>query len=421
MVIWYIFYFMDMLLWIILAVSVFYILFFALASLLPRDLRNQKSELGLQTSDLRLQTLDLCTSDLSTSDLSTFLVLYPAYHEDRVIRTSVETFLKQDYPHDHYQLVVISDHMTDETNAWLALQPITLLTPQFDKSSKAKALQHAVHELCTMNHELTITNYAVILDADNVVAPDFLSRLNAECQKGYQAIQCHRTAKNADNDIAALDGLSEEINNSIFRRGHNRIGLSSALIGSGMCFVYDWFRTNVDKLDSAVEDRELEALLMQQGIYIHYAEDILVMDEKVSSNDNFQRQRLRWMTGQVQALFKMAPYLPKAFATSNINYIDKTLQQALIPRSILIVLTIILALIVTIAKPALCIKWWALVAALAIALFVSIPSQLRTRAVFAKAIALPGLVLHMVSNLAHIERKNTEFLHTEHGKSNNQS
>ena len=397
MVIWYILYFMDMLLWLIMAVSVFYILFFAITSLLPK-LKTQNSKLKTQTSDL-----------------STFLVLYPAYHEDRVIRTSVETFLKQDYPHDHYQLVVISDHMTDETNAWLALQPITLLTPQFDKSSKAKALQHAVHELCTMNHELTITNYAVILDADNVVAPDFLSRLNAECQKGYQAIQCHRTAKNADNDIAALDGLSEEINNSIFRRGHNRVGLSSALIGSGMCFVYDWFRANVDKLDSAVEDRELEALLMQQGIYIHYAEDILVMDEKVSNNDNFQRQRLRWMTGQVQALFKMAPYLPKAFATSNINYIDKTLQQALIPRSILIVLTIILALIVTIAKPALCIKWWVLVAALAIALFFAIPPQLRTRALFAKAIVFPGMVLHMVRNFARIERKNTEFLHTEHG------
>ena len=426
MVIWYILYFTDMLLWLILAVSVFYILFFALASLLPRNLRNQKSKLGLQTSELRPQTSDLRTSDLrhldrNTSDLSTFLVLYPAYHEDRVIRTSVETFLKQDYPRDHYQLIVISDHMTDETNSWLAQQPITLLIPQFDKSSKAKALQYAVHELCTMNHELSSKNYAVILDADNVVAPDFLSRLNAECQKGYHAIQCHRTAKNADNNIAALDGLSEEINNSIFRRGHNRVGLSSALIGSGMCFDYQWFKENVDSLDSAVEDRELEALLMRQGIYIHYAEDILVMDEKVSNNDNFQRQRLRWMTGQVQALFKMAPYLPKAFTTCNINYIDKTLQQTLIPRSILIVLTTILALIVTIAIPALCIKWWGLVAALAIAIFFAIPPQLRTRSIFAKAIALPGLVLHMVSNLAHIERKNIEFLHTEHGKNTNQS
>jgi len=454
MVIWYILFFTDMLLWIILAVSVFYILFFALASLLPRNLRNQKSKLGLQTSDLRPQTLDLRTSDRrtsdrrtsdrrtsdrrtsdrrtsdrraldrSTSDLSTFLVLYPAYNEDAVIRSSVETFLKQDYPRDHYQLVVISDHMTDETNAWLALQPITLLTPHFDKSSKAKALQHAVHELCTMNYELSSKNYVVILDADNVVAPDFLSHLNAECQKGYHAIQCHRTAKNADNNIAALDGLSEEINNSIFRRGHNRVGLSSALIGSGMCFDYQWFADNVDSLDSAVEDRELEALLMRQGIYIHYAEDILVMDEKVSNNDNFQRQRLRWMTGQVQALLRMTPYVPRAIATGNINYLDKTLQQALIPRSILLM---VIPLMVVLIQCSMFIvhcsmftihsmKWWFLFLALIIALLIAIPRQLRTRTILSKVSAMPSLVLRMTCNLIHIKTDNTDFLHTEHGK-----
>ena len=431
MVIWYILFFMDMLLWLIMAVSVFYILFFALASLLPRNLRNQKSKLGLQTSELRPQTSDLRTLDRSTSDLSTFLVLYPAYHEDRVIRTSVETFLKQDYPRDHYQLIVISDHMTDETNAWLALQPITLLTPQFNKSSKAKALQYAVHELCTMNHVLSSKNYAVILDADNVVAPDFLSRLNAECQKGYQAIQCHRTAKNTDNDIAALDGLSEEINNSIFRRGHNRVGLSSALIGSGMCFDYKWFKENVDSLDSAVEDRELEALLMRQGIYIHYAEDILVLDEKVSSSDNFQRQRLRWMTGQVQALLRMIPYVPRASATGNINYLDKTLQQVLIPRSILLMAIPFMAVLVQFIHYALCtvhyelctmhyelctMKWWLLFLALIIALLIAIPRQLRTRTILSKIPALPGLVLRMTRNLMHIKADNTDFLHTEHGK-----
>ena len=435
MLIWYILYFMDMLLWIILAASVFYILFFALASLLPRNLRNQKSKLGLQTSELRPQTSDRRTSDRrtldrSTSDLSTFLVLYPAYHEDRVIRTSVETFLKQDYPRDHYQLVVISDHETDETNAWLAEQPITLLIPQFEKSSKARALQFAIRsdKLKVISDKF---QKVVILDADNIVAPDFLSRLNAECQKGYKAIQCHRTAKNADNDIAALDGLSEEINNSIFRRGHNRVGLSSALIGSGMCFDYKWFKENVDSLDSAVEDRELETLLMRQGIYIHYAEDILVMDEKVSNSDNFQRQRLRWMTGQVQALLRMIPYVPRAIAIGNINYLDKTLQQALIPRSILLIAIPFMAVLVHFIHYTFCtthyelctmnyalctMKWWLLFLALIIALLIAIPRQLRSLTILSKVSALPGLVLRMTRNLMLIKTDNTDFLHTEHGK-----
>ena len=314
--------FIDILLWLIIAVNVFYVLFFALASLLPKKM-HLSSTISHQPS---------------------FLVLFPAYHEDAVILHSVESFLHQDYPQDNYHVVVISDNMSKETNEQLATLPITLLQPTMEKSSKAKALQFAISSIS--HHPSSIYDYVVILDADNIVAQDFLTKLS-KIAKPHQAIQCHRTAKNTDNDIAALDGFSEEINNSLFRKGHNRIGMSSALIGSGMCFDYDWFTTNVTKLDSAVEDRELEALLMKQGIYIHYAEDIYVMDEKVSNSDNFQRQRLRWMTGQVQALFHMLPYIPKAIITGNINYIDKTIQQALIPRSILLVLTPMLCIIAT--------------------------------------------------------------------------
>ena len=159
-------------------------------------------------------------------------------------------------------------------------------------------------------------DYIVILDADNVVEPHFLEQLNTECAKGYKAIQCHRCAKNNDNDIAVLDGVSEEINNTIFRKAHNRIGLSSALIGSGMCFDFQWFKENVYKLTTAGEDRELEALLLKQKVYIQYEPDIHVFDEKVSNKDNFQKQRLRWMTAQIQSLFRMLPYIPKAIKTS---------------------------------------------------------------------------------------------------------
>ena len=312
----------DFLLWLIIAANVMYVLFFVLASHLPKK-EHLPSAISHQPS---------------------FLVLIPAYHEDAVIINTVKSFLQQDYPKDLYHLCVISDHMDATTNNQLAALPITLLQPTFENSSKAKALQYAISSIS--HQPSAIYDYVVILDADNIVTPDFLSRLSHIAHPDI-AIQCHRTAKNSDNDIASLDALSEEINNSIFRKGHNRIGMSSALIGSGMCFAYRWFKGNVTKLNTAVEDRELEALLMNQGIHIHYAEDILVMDEKVSNSDNFQRQRLRWMTGQVQALCQMLPYIPKAIITGNINYIDKTIQQALIPRSILLALIPLLCVIAT--------------------------------------------------------------------------
>ena len=396
--IWSLLHIVDILLWVLMAGSAGYVIFFGIASLVKGKEKSGNSEIS------------------EKSENSSFLIIYPAYREDAVIRQSVATFLQQDYPTDRYRLVVVSDHMQAETNEWLAQQQLTLLQPTFEKSSKAKALQFAIDYVESHLQRSSTFTHVVILDADNVVASDFLHRLNEVCAQGYRAIQCHRTAKNADNDIAALDGISEEINNTLFRRAHNAIGLSSALIGSGMCFDYAWFKANVHQLTSAVEDRELEALLMKQNVFVKYEPHIHVMDEKVSNHDNFQRQRLRWMTGQVQTLFLMLPYLPAAIRQGNINYIDKTVQQMLIPRSVLLVLTVLLSVIVTIVAPTWSIKWWCLLVCLCAALFIAIPRALRTQALFGKLAALLQLVWRMLKNMVHIDRSNKEFIHTAHDK-----
>jgi cellulose synthase/poly-beta-1,6-N-acetylglucosamine synthase-like glycosyltransferase len=402
--IWSLLHIVDILLWVLMAGSAGYVIFFGIASLVK----------GKEDSEISEKSENSENSELSNH--SSFLIIYPAYREDAVIRQSVATFLQQDYPTDRYRLVVVSDHMQAETNEWLAQQQLTLLQPTFEKSSKAKALQFAIDYVESHLQRSSTFTHVVILDADNVVASDFLHRLNEVCAQGYSAIQCHRTAKNANNDIAALDGISEEINNTLFRRAHNAIGLSSALIGSGMCFDYPWFRENVHQLTSAVEDRELEALLMKQNVFVKYESSIHVMDEKVSNQDNFQRQRLRWMTGQLQTLFLMLPYLPTAIRHGNVNYIDKTIQQMLIPRSILLVLTALLSVLITIVAPTWSIKWWCLLGALCAALLIAIPRALRTKALFGKLASLLLLVWRMLKNLIHIDRSNKEFIHTAHDK-----
>lgn len=388
--IWTVIHIIEFLLWGIIACSVAYVVFFALISLFY----DKEDQIAIHAAALK-------------TDMAKFLILYPAYKEDRVIVNAVEQFLLQDYPPSLYTIAVISDHMQPETNEVLRKMPITLLTPTFEKSSKAKAMQYAINEV-----QGNFDN-VVILDADNVVRPDFLSQLNVLCTI-YDAIQCHRCAKNANNDVAVLDGASEEINNTIFRKAHNRLGLSSALIGSGMCFSYELFKKNVFQLSTAGEDREMEALLLQQEVFIKYAPDIHVFDEKVSSQDNFQRQRMRWMTAQVQSLLSNLPKIPSAIIHGKINFIDKTIQQALIPRSILIVLLAGISVVMTAIVPAWSEKWWLLFLSLAVALFIALPGPLRIRS-FAKVFAIPGLVLRMFKNILHLDRKNTDFIHTEHG------
>ena len=396
--IWSVLHSIDIILWVIIAGSVIYVVFFAIISLFY----DKEDHIAAHAAAL-------------SNKQCRFLILYPAYKEDRVITTAVENFLLQDYPTTHYTVAVISDHMQPETNDYLRQLPITLLEPVFEKSSKAKAMQYAIEmaEGGKLKVEGGKFDQVVVLDADNVVRPDFLSQLNILCTV-YDAIQCHRCAKNADNDVAVLDGASEEINNTIFRKAHNRIGLSSALIGSGMCFKYELFKKNVFQLSTAGEDREMEALLLHQEVFIKYAPEIHVFDEKVSNQDNFQRQRMRWMTAQVQSLLSNLPKIPEAIIHGKINFIDKTIQQALIPRSILIVLLASISIFMTIFMPSWCEKWWVLFAMLAVSLFIALPRQLRFRS-FAKILAIPSLVLRMLRNILHIDHKNTDFIHTQHG------
>ena len=379
---------LDLLLWAFMTISVAYITFYALVSLFSRK--------GIKTVNV------------PESPESTFLVLFPAYSEDRVIVGSIKKFLLQNYPQDKYHVAVISDHQQESTERLLSDLPVTLLRPVFEKSSKAKALQYAISEVYGQY------DYVVVLDADNIVETDFLHRLNILLKEGYKAVQCHRCAKNSDSSVSVLDGVSEEINNTLFRKAHNLIGLSSALIGSGMCFDYSWFSSHVTKLTTAGEDRELEVFLLREGIYIKYADDILVFDEKVSNADNFQRQRQRWMSAQVNCFLSMLRHLPEAVIRLNINYIDKTIQQMLIPRSMLLLFLLFMSLVMSAAAPWWSIKWWSLLVLTGLSLFLAIPARLRTKSVFSKVGTLLRLSIKMARNVRHIDHKNEDFIHTDH-------
>ena len=164
--------------------------------------------------------------------LRRFVVLFPAYKEDRVIVSSVRSFLGQEYPKKMFDIIVISDQMQSATNELLRSLPIRLLIADYKDSSKAKALTMAMDAIDGIPYDVV-----VIMDADNLTSPHFLTAVNRAFDSGVRCIQAHRTGQNLNTDISVLDGISEEINNGIFRSGHNALGLSAALSGSGMAVV----------------------------------------------------------------------------------------------------------------------------------------------------------------------------------------
>lgn len=303
-----------------------------------------------------------------------FIVLIPSYKQDDVILQTVNSALGQTYPQRMFDVVVISDHQKELTNMHLAQLPVTLLAPNFNHSSKAKSLQYAVLNL----PQFKIYDAVVVLDAGNIVKPEFLDEVNdAFTSAGTKCIQTHRLSRNRDTAVARMDSIFEEINNSVYRRGHQVLGLSTSLNGSGIVFEFQWFKRNVLKLRDAVgEDKTLESQLMRDNIYIDYFNDIYVYDEKTRQMNDLNTQRSRWIYTQIHALLSNLHNLPKAILNRQYDYIDKIIQWMLIPRTVLVGIIAVMSIVLPFIYFSLVVKWWIAAAVVLLAFALATPDYL---------------------------------------------
>ena len=329
---WPILYIIDWAFFIAVSITVIYIFCFSVASLFTQQKKVPKAKRQ-----------------------NRFVVLIPAYKQDNVVLNTVNAILGQSYSQRLFDVTVISDHESEITNFHLAQLPVTLLTPNFEKSTKAKSLQYAILNLPAFK----IYDVVVILDADNIVETEFLEQMNdAYESSGSKAILAHRLPKNRDTPAARLSSVFEEINTSVFRRGHNVVGLSAAMTGSGIAFNFNWFKDNIMSVRTEDEDKELEAMLMRQHIFVDYFDHIRVYDEKTRKLEDFNRQRGRWMTTQLRSFIKNVRYLPMAILNRYYDLVDKIIQWMLIPRILMMTIIIVMSVVLPFIYFSLCLKWW---------------------------------------------------------------
>lgn len=381
---------LDWFLYILFAVNVLYLLVYSLASL-----RRSKP-----------------FASAPAKNRKRFAILIAAYREDAVILPTVRACLAQDYPDDKYDVVVISDHMQPRTNAALSSLPIKLLQVDFEKSTNTKSLKAALEYLDKDNYDI-----ALVIDADNIIAPSYLSEVNnAFAVAGVRVVQTHRVAKNLNTDMAYLDAVSEEINNSIFRLGHANLGMSAALIGSGMAFEYPLFYDAMMSNTSVGGfDRVLEMKLLYKGIHFHYLPDTLVKDEKIQKANNFYQQRRRWLSAQYYSFFEFANHLLPAIRDGKWDFCDKLYQQISFSRVLLLGFVFIIALAYSLCAPSLACKWWGIFILLLLALALAIPRRYWHWRLLRAVCWVPCSFLLMLLNLFRLKEANKRFIHTAHG------
>lgn len=338
-------------------------------------------------------------------------VLLPAYREDAVILESARQALRQTYPTAMYDVVVIADSLRADTLQTLRNLPIRVIEVVFEKSTKAKALNTALQQLPDSY------DIAVILDADNLMAFDFLQQINTAFQQGSRIVQGHRAAKNTDSSVAVLDAISEEINNHIFRQGHRSVGLSAALIGSGMAFEYTLLKTIMPEVQAVGGfDKELEMRLLSQRIPFAYVANAFVFDEKVPNAAVFERQRTRWIAAQYKYLRLNFRSGVASLFTGNIDYADKVFQTMIPPRILLLgILTLAAGLSWLLKSDLFRLVSASQVALLLLTFYISTPKFLIRQIGPAELIKLPILFVSFLKSILKMKTAKHQFLHTPHG------
>lgn len=341
-------------------------------------------------------------------------ILIPCLREDKIIQDTARQAKQHDYPDSRFTVTVIADKLKPESVNELRKIPVNVL--EVDLNMKSRSL-HAALESPTV----AFSDIVMILDADNIMAPGCLEKVNAAFHAGYQALQCHRTAKNKNTAIALLDAMSEEININLFRRGPAFAGLSAAPIGSGMAFKNSLIReifSSQEILENPGEDREIDMQLMQRKIKMEFLDDAYVYDEKVASAGVFEKQRVRWLEAQLNHLRRFFDTDMKK-AQKTILFYNKFFQNLLLPRVLtLVVFCILIATLIVqyvfhlpLVQPSPLI-WIAMMGLYFITLFISIPSSFYSMQTLRALSHVPLLMFSMIRAVLQMKKKRTEFIHT---------
>ncbi len=268
-----------------------------------------------------------------------FAIIIPAHNESALIGQTLETLQAIDYPEELYEVIVVADNCTDDTEDIVRLAGVTCL-PREDKINRGKGnvLKWVFPRLLAQDsHEAY-----VVIDADSHLAKDFLQQINHHLGKGAKAVQGYSQVRHPEHSpMESLAFLGFALNRNLRYRGRSRLGWTSNLLGTGMCFSreiiekYGWNTTTM------VEDLEYEMMLQLHGVRVLFADKARLSVELHKSVNLSQEQRTRWDMGKFTV---RNTYLPKLLQEGikrrDISYFDSAMELLLPPFSLLCVIVL---------------------------------------------------------------------------------
>ena len=226
-----------------------------------------------------------------------FAILVAAHNEETVLGALLENLQKLDYPKALFDVFVICDNCTDRTaviaSSFPDVRPMKRFEP--DKRGKGHAIEWMLEQLWKQDRAY---DAVVILDADNLLSPNFLMEMNEKLSHGHRVVQAYLETKNPyDSWVSLSYALMYWNMNRVWQLARHNLGLPVVLGGTGICIEAGLLQEIGWGAKSLTEDVEFTARCVEREIYPTWAHEAIVYDEKPITLRSSMRQRLRWMQG----------------------------------------------------------------------------------------------------------------------------
>ena len=246
-----------------------------------------------------------------------FAILVPAHNERNVIKNLLDSMLYIDYPSELYDIYIICDNCTDNTEDVILRHPLKcniLVLKESTFSNKAKALNIATEKILSSKHYDAFCYF----DADSLIHPNFLKAMSVKLNNGAIAIQGQQLPKNVRESLISLIVSSGQfITNYFFQKPKEFLGLSATLHGKGMCFRVDVVKKFKWDESCLTEDLEMQMKLISNDIHINWCENAVVYDEEPVCFSQYIKRSIRWTRGSLDTAKKHALNLFKGFLNTH--------------------------------------------------------------------------------------------------------
>lgn len=261
-----------------------------------------------------------------------FDVIVPAHDEAVLIRRTVQSLNRMDWPSASFRVVVVADNCTDDTAA-LARAAGADVLERHDANLRGKG--HALDYAFCASLRRAWADAVVIVDADSEASPNLLMACAARLEDGAHAVQVHYgVLEPRASWRTRLLCIAMAAFHRLRSRARERLGLSCGLRGNGWCITHELLGQVPYQAFSLAEDIEYGIELGLAGYRIHYADEASVDGEMVSDAASAGTQRKRWELGRWQLLqTRTVALLRTAVRQRSLVCVDLAIDLLVLPLS----------------------------------------------------------------------------------------